>query len=269
MSTTVAYVTALGTARRLHARDRTTLSRRLNVGPQRRWEIRGAGFHSSVACPRFGSCRVVATPWVALMPGVLAVVERPLDLPAAVSSPRCGAVTDSPSCSAGNVWVERSAVRNRDAHLDTRRRDRHVTCDDPAVDVDEVDGDHAPFSRWTRAVTRPDGTSMRTSAGPVASASTRPVSTAQTPSAMVPCPHAVEKPSLCQNRTPRSAPASSGGTTSPPYMSAWPRGSQHRTAHSACTSADSIARARPSATVAPAIGTGGSATIRNGSPPVW
>jgi hypothetical protein len=58
-------------------------------------------------------------------------------------------------------------------------------------------------SRCTRAVTRPDGTSMTTSTLPVSGAATRPVSTAHTPSAIVPCPQAVEKPSLCQNSTPR------------------------------------------------------------------
>ena len=126
-----------------------------------------------------------------------------------------------------------------------------------------------PPCRCTRAVTRPDGTSMTTSTLPSSGAATRPVSTAHTPSAMVPCPQAVEKPSLCQNSTPRCAPGSSGGTRKPPYMSACPRGSEHSTARSACTSGSSIARARRSATVAPGMGTGGSTTIRNGSPPVW
>ena len=118
-------------------------------------------------------------------------------------------------------------------------------------------------------MTRPDGTSTTTSTLPVSGAATRPVSTAHTPSAIVPCPQAVEKPSLCQNSTPRWAPASSGGTTKPPYTSACPRGSEHSTARSACTSGSAIARARRSATVPPGNGTGGSATIRNGSPPVW
>ena len=125
-----------------------------------------------------------------------------------------------------------------------------------------------PSSTWTRAVTRPDGTSITTSTTPVSGAATHPLSTAQAPSAIVPCPQAVEKPSLCQNSTPRSAPSSSGGTTNPPYMSACPRGSEHSTARSHWTSGSSIARARRSATVSPGIGTGGSTTIRNGSPPV-
>ena len=49
---------------------------------------------------------------------------------------------------------------------------------------------------------------------------TRPVSMAQAPSAMVPWPQAVLNPSLCQNKTPKSAPSSSGGVMKPPYMSA-------------------------------------------------
>lgn len=49
-----------------------------------------------------------------------------------------------------------------------------------------------PPSRCTVAVTRPDGTSMRTAASPSSGAATRPASTAQTPSAMVPWPQAVE-----------------------------------------------------------------------------
>ena len=123
-------------------------------------------------------------------------------------------------------------------------------------------------SRCTRAVTRPDGTSITTSTAPVSGASTLPLSTAQAPRAMVPWPHAVENPSLCQNSTPKWAPSSSGGTMNPPYMSACPRGSEHSTARSAWTSGSSIARARRSATVAPGIATGGSATMRKGSPPV-
>jgi hypothetical protein len=53
-----------------------------------------------------------------------------------------------------------------------------------------------------------------TSTSPSSGAATRPISTAQAPSAIVPCPHAVEYPSLCQRRTPQSAPSSSGGTRS-------------------------------------------------------
>ena len=41
---------------------------------------------------------------------------------------------------------------------------------------------------------------------------TRPLCTAHAPSAIVPCPQAVEKPSLCQNSTPKCAPSSSGGS---------------------------------------------------------
>ncbi|GHI25840.1 hypothetical protein Shyd_72110 [Streptomyces hydrogenans] len=81
-----------------------------------------------------------------------------------------------------------------------------------------------PPDRWTVAVTRPEGTSTRTGTSRSPSpAGTRPLSTAQAASAMVPCPQAVEKPSLCQKRTPRWAPSSSGGTTNPPYIPAWPR----------------------------------------------
>lgn len=77
----------------------------------------------------------------------------------------------------------------------------------------------------TRALTRPDGTSTTTSVTPSGAASTRPSCTAYTPSAIVPCPQAVEKPSLCQNSAPNRAPGSSGGTRKQPYMSACPRGS--------------------------------------------
>lgn len=49
-----------------------------------------------------------------------------------------------------------------------------------------------PPARWTVAVTRPDGTSMRTGTSPSSGAATRPVSTAQTPRAMAPWPQAVE-----------------------------------------------------------------------------
>ena len=44
----------------------------------------------------------------------------------------------------------------------------------------------------TRAVTRPDGTSTTTAVEPPGSTATRPVRTAHTPSAIVPCPQAVE-----------------------------------------------------------------------------
>jgi hypothetical protein len=50
----------------------------------------------------------------------------------------------------------------------------------------------APARRRTRATTRPDGTSTVTSTSPSSGAATRPVSTAHAPSAIVPCPHAVE-----------------------------------------------------------------------------
>src|SRR5437660_3087420 len=75
-----------------------------------------------------------------------------------------------------------------------------------------------PPTECTRAVTRPDGTSIATCVTPDGSAATRPDSTAHAPSAMVPCPHAVENPSLCQNSTPNAAPSSSGGVRNPPYM---------------------------------------------------
>jgi len=44
----------------------------------------------------------------------------------------------------------------------------------------------------TRATTRPEGTSIVTSTSPSRGAVTAPDSTAQAPSAIVPCPHAVE-----------------------------------------------------------------------------
>jgi hypothetical protein len=125
-----------------------------------------------------------------------------------------------------------------------------------------------PPAVCTRAVTRPDGTSTTTSVVPSAGAGTRPERTAQAPSAMVPWPQAVENPSLCQNSTPRCAPASSGGTRNPPYMSACPRGSKHSSRRSPSTAGSPIANTRRSATVAPRMSTGGSGTMRNGSPPV-
>ena len=74
----------------------------------------------------------------------------------------------------------------------------------------------APPTVATRAATRPDGTSIATSVSPSAGAATSPDSTAHVPSAIVPCPHAVENPSLCQNSTPSRAPASSGGDEEAP-----------------------------------------------------
>lgn len=111
---------------------------------------------------------------------------------------------------------------------------------------------------------------MTTSVVPSAGAGTRPVATAQAPRAIVPWPQAVEKPSLCQKRAPRWAPASSGGTRKAPYMSAWPRGSPHSRARVHCTPASAMAAVRRSATVGPCpVTAGGDAgTIRNGSPPV-
>src|SRR5215213_7662215 len=50
----------------------------------------------------------------------------------------------------------------------------------------------APARQRTRAPTRPDGTSIVTSTSPSAGAGTRPDSTAHAPSAIVPCPHAVD-----------------------------------------------------------------------------
>lgn len=49
-----------------------------------------------------------------------------------------------------------------------------------------------PPTQDTRAVTRPDGTSITTSVSPSGAAGTRPLCTAQVPSAIVPCPQAVE-----------------------------------------------------------------------------
>src|SRR5262245_34171435 len=45
---------------------------------------------------------------------------------------------------------------------------------------------------------------------------------------MTPWPHMVLYPSLCRNRTPRSAPGVTGGVGTQPYMSKWPRGSHIR-----------------------------------------
>src|SRR3954447_12274080 len=98
-----------------------------------------------------------------------------------------------------------------------------------------------PPSQLTAATPRPDGTSTVTSVTPSGWAATRPDSTAQAPSAIVPCPHAVEYPSLCQNSTPRSAPPSSGGTRKQPYMSACPRGSLQSSLRTASTSWDAAA----------------------------
>lgn len=49
-----------------------------------------------------------------------------------------------------------------------------------------------PALRCTVAVTRPDGTSIRTWTSPSSGAATRPLATAQAPSAIVPWPQAVE-----------------------------------------------------------------------------
>jgi hypothetical protein len=127
----------------------------------------------------------------------------------------------------------------------------------------------APPEQRTRAATRPDGTSIAISVSPSGAAATRPDSTAHAPSAIVPCPHAVEKPSLCQKSVPKAAPSSSGGTRKQPYMSACPRGSWHSSRRRRWTSGSAIARSRRSATVAPRISGAPSRTIRNGSPAVW
>jgi hypothetical protein len=129
--------------------------------------------------------------------------------------------------------------------------------------------DTAPPEQCTRAPTRPDGTSIVSVVSPSPAAARRPESTAHAASAIVPCPHAVEKPSLCQNRTPRSAPSSSGGTTKQPYMSACPRGSWHSSRRTASTSSLAIARTRRSATESPGRSGAPLTTIRNGSPAVW
>src|SRR5215217_4896240 len=84
----------------------------------------------------------------------------------------------------------------------------------------KVTPDSDPRSRRTRASTRPDGTSIARGVSPSAIASTRPDSTSQAPSAIVPCPQAVEKPSLCQKSEPIAAASSSGGTRKQPYMPA-------------------------------------------------
>ena len=186
-----------------------------------------------------------------------------------MSSPRFPGVTDRPTAAAGRLayvappWATLTRTSPRDVGTGTSVATTQLGTPTKSTATTRSS------SRCTRAVTRPDGTSITTSTLPVAGAATRPVSTAHTPSAMVPCPHAVEKPSLCQNSTPRWAPSSSGGTTNPPYMSACPRGSEHNTARRPWTPGSSIALARRSATVEPGIGTGGAATIRKGSPPVW
>ena len=124
-----------------------------------------------------------------------------------------------------------------------------------------------PAARATRAVTRPLGTSMTTSTVPSAGAATRPASTAYAPSAIVPWPQAVEKPSLCQNSTPSWAPGS-GGTRKQPYMSACPRGSLQSRARSR-SAGPAAAASRRSSTVAPGMSGAPPVTIRNGSPAVW
>src|SRR5438046_1429341 len=119
-----------------------------------------------------------------------------------------------------------------------------------------------PSRQWTVAVTRPDGTSIVTTVD--GDGATRPDSTAQAPSAIVPWPHAVEYPSLCQNSTPRSAPSSSGGTRKQPYMSACPRGSWHSSRRTASTAGGALMRR--AATVVPGIGGTPPGPVRNGPP---
>ena len=126
----------------------------------------------------------------------------------------------------------------------------------------------------TRATAYPGGS--RASRGTSATASPSPTSAApvsirwpyarcgvaaHTPSAMVPCQHAVEKPSLCQNNTPKSTPASSGGVMNPPYISAWPRFEAQQLAQIVHVGS-SMANTRRAATVLPSITIGGSATMR-------
>src|SRR6218665_1127494 len=128
----------------------------------------------------------------------------------------------------------------------------------------------SPASCSTSATTRPEGTSIVTGTILLSVAVILPVSTAHTPSAIVPCPHAVENPSLCQKRTPKSAPSSSGGTTNPPYISACPHGSLQRNCRSRSSpSAPDCARTRRCAPVIPEPAASSIVTMRNGSPVVW
>ena len=122
-----------------------------------------------------------------------------------------------------------------------------------------------PSTMWATVRRRPDGTSTTTSTSPLSGAVIRPVSMAQVVMAMVPWPQAVEKPSLWKNTMPTSPPASSGGTTMPPYMSAWPRGSWQRNRR--WSSRFCIAQDRLSRTESPCISP--RSTIRKGSPAVW
>ena len=75
-------------------------------------------------------------------------------------------------------WPSRSSARSRIAPSRTR-----------------------PSSTSASACSRPDGTSTQTSVTG-STAATRPVSIAHVTPAMVPCPHAVEKPSLWKNTMP-------------------------------------------------------------------
>src|SRR6218665_2195920 len=110
----------------------------------------------------------------------------------------------------------------------------------------------SPASCSTSATTRPEGTSIVTGTILLLAAVILPVSTAHTPSAIVPCPHPVENPSLCKKRTPKSAPSSSGETTTPPYISACPRGSLQRNCRNRSSpSAPDCARTRRCPTVIP------------------
>ena len=61
--------------------------------------------------------------------------------------------------------------------------------------VNRTEATRPPSMRATVG-SRPEGTSTTTGTSPSTGASTRPVSMAQVAVAMVPCPQAVEKPSL-------------------------------------------------------------------------
>ena len=174
-----------------------------------------------------------AEPVVDRVPCRRCVVERPLDRPSDTDQCRQVLRCDR-EAELGGVGrcVERPAVRDVDRHVTVVGRNVQIGRRHEAGDVLEphllhlaggdVGVDVQP-ARWNvdpQFGHRGHGVDALESIAHV------------TP-AIVPCPHAVENPSLWKNTMPNdpspSSPSSgSGGVTKQPYMSAWPRGSLTR-----------------------------------------
>ena len=152
-------------------------------------------------------------------------LDRALDLAAGpTNAARCSGTTSRPERAARQRGVERAPVREststgaprrqperprRPLRRDVRERRTTRRARPPTRPRLAPSGRHVDDSRATRRLGPRDA----------------PPSSAHVTSAIVPCPHAVEKPSLWKKTTPSDDPSATGGVTKQPYMSACPRGS--------------------------------------------